>query len=163
MNHPYWSNLFRKTQSNEQAIASLWLATPLFNGISQHHCEKLVPDMQVRHYQPGETIFKAGDAGVGVAIIRSGTVSIRSGQTELAQLQTGDFFGEVALVTDELRTAQAIANKPCELVFFLRPHLHELMQEHPQLAATLMLNLSRVLANRLRTSNELLQNQVTGG
>ncbi len=154
--HPFWHNLFRRSVTLESTIADLWLNTALFDRIARRHCETMVPNMQLRQYGKGEVIFNQGDLGIGVVMILSGSVSISSNGNQLALLSKGDFFGEVALVSDEPRTADAFADQDSELVFFLRPHLIELLEQHPPIASQLMLNLARVLASRLRASNDML-------
>ncbi len=156
---PLWYNFFRKkTEFNEQ-IANLWLKTPLFNKISKKHCQLLVPDMHLRSYKSSETIFNQGETGIGAALILSGKVSITSNKKTLAILETGDFFGEVALVVDEPRTANATAQENTELVFFLRQNLDELTDRYPNDGARLMRNLAKILATRLRLSNQAISNE----
>lgn len=157
--HPVWFNFFRKLQTKESKVAELWRETPLFEGFPYRRCLQLVKQMHLRQYQPDETVFKRGEVGIGVALIVSGQVNIRTGERELAQLRSGDFFGEVALAMDEARTADAIAVEPTELLFFLRPDLDELVQTSPRDGAILLHNLSRILAKRLRRANELLSHE----
>jgi len=153
---PFWHNFFRKQSKFDERIADLWLKTPLFHKISRKHCQTLVPDMHQRSYQDGETIFRQGETGIGTALILSGEVTITSHQKTLAELEAGDFFGEVALVVDEPRTANAIAKGPTELIFFLRQNLDELTDRYPMDGARLMRNLAGILATRLRLSNEAI-------
>lgn len=154
--HPFWSNLFRKPAHQNQIIADLWSQTPLFQDISAKHCMAMVPDMHVRNYEPGEFIFKKGEQGLGVAMVLSGSVAVRSDNKLLATLVKGDFFGEVALVADEYRTADAIAAESAEVVFFLRPHLFEWLDKSPKTGVIIMTNLARILGRRLSQANEFL-------
>lgn len=154
--HPLWHNFFRKKEQFDDRIADLWLKTPLFDKISRKHCRALVPDMHLRTYQGGEVIFRQGETGIGAALILAGNVAITSHQKRLATLSSGDFFGEVALVVDEPRTANAIADGPTELIFFLRQNLDELTDRYPKDGARLMRNLATILATRLRLSNEAI-------
>ncbi len=153
---PLWHNFFRKKPQLDEHIADLWLKTPLFNKISRKHCRILVPEMHIRQYQDGEIVFHQGEMGIGAALILSGHVDITAHHKNLARLEAGDFFGEVALVVDEPRTANAIAVGPTELIFFLRQNLDELTDRYPVDGARLMRNLARILATRLRLSNEAI-------
>jgi len=92
-------------------------------------------------------------------LIRSGGVEIKAGEKLLAELQSGDFFGEVALIIDEPRTADALATEDSELIFFLRSDLEEWIQRSPSNGAQFMLNIAKVLAARLRHTNILLSLQ----
>ena len=154
--HPFWHNLFHKKGDRIREVTELWLGTPLFENISYNRCRELVVNMHPRSYKTGEKIFNAGDIGESVVLIRHGRVEIRAGEKILAELAVGDFFGEIALVIDEPRTAQASALEESELVFFLRSDLEAWIQRSPPDGAQFMLNISRVLAARLKHTNLLL-------
>ena len=154
--HPLWSNLFKAKDDQTTEISKLWMAGPLFAQIPGRICRELVGKMHLRHYEAEETIFKAGERGAGAVIIRTGTVSIRAGEQELTQLERGDFFGEIALVANEPRTADAISLTKTELVFFLQTDLSEWMEHSPKHGAQFVTNLARVLATRVRETNELI-------
>ncbi len=155
--HPLWHNFFRSGTDIHHVVADLWKKTPLFKNISWRRCLTLSRMMHIRRYKKGELIFKDGEIGLGVAMIISGNVHIKTGGHLLADLRTGDFFGEIALVIDEPRTANAIAVEDVELAFFLRPDLEEFINQFPKHGAIFMFNLSKVLANRLREANAMLR------
>lgn len=159
MSNPLWSNLFRRPASLREELADMWRATPLFENIARREIEKLVAHMHPREYGAGESVFRAGERGAGAVLIHDGAVSIRSGETELARLQRGDFFGEIALAIDEPRTADAIAVAPTRLVFLLRADVEEWIEHSPRLGGRFALNLARVVAHRLRRANALLAEQ----
>ncbi len=154
--HPIWANLFRKPEEKNLSIANLWLKTPLFKGISQKQCLAMVPDMHIRNYSASEPIFNKGDKGLGVALVLTGQVEVHADGKVLATLNSGDFFGEVALAVEELRTADVVAIKESEIVFFLRPHLNEWIDKRPRTGAMFMSNLARILARRLAYANDIL-------
>ena len=162
LKHPLWQNLFRPQTKMVTEVTSMWMKTPLFEKIPVRICRELVKVMHPRQYKKDEKIFNSGDIGTSVVLIRSGKVEIKAGDKLLAELQAGDFFGEVALIIDEPRTADAIATEDSELIFFLRSDLKEWTQRSPSNGAKFMLNISKVLAARLRHTNILmsLQNQV---
>mgnify|MGYP000129425403 FL=1 len=116
----------------------------------------MVPDMHIRTFSAAEPIFNKGEKGLGVALVLTGQVEVRSDGSLLATLDPGDFFGEVALVVEELRTADVTALKDSEIVFFLRPHLNEWIAKRPRTGAIFMSNLARILARRLGHANEVL-------
>ena len=151
--NPLWSNLFRAKDDQTTEITKLWMASPLFDSIPEKTCRQLVERMHLRTYETGEVVFKAGQRGAGAVMIRNGSVSIRAGDEELAQLERGDFFGETALVANELRTATVIALTKTELVFFLQTDLSDWMDYSPKHGAKLIINLARILAARLRERN----------
>jgi len=154
--HPLWENIFRHKDDRITEVCNLWSETPLFKGISKSYIRRLVKNMHPRLYTTDEIIFKTGDIGSGAVLIKSGEVAIKAGEKVLAVLTKGDFFGEVALVVDEARTADAVASTDCELIFFLRPDLEEWLHSSPKPGAQLMANISKVLAGRLRHANDML-------
>lgn len=158
--HPLWNNIFRNKDDAITTVCRLWSETPLFKNIPNSCIRRLVKNMHPRFYNQGDTVFTTGDIGAGAVLIKSGEINIMAGEKVLACLQPGDFFGEVALVVDEARTADAIASSNCELIFFLRPDLEEWVHNSPKQGAQLLTNISRILAGRLRRANDMLAAKV---
>jgi CRP-like cAMP-binding protein len=156
-----WGSLFRRQNPWHETVAELWSATPFFQEIPLREIRKMTRSMHPRQYSANEFIFHIGDQGAGAAIILSGVIEIRYNDTVLARLSRGDFFGEIALVLDERRTADAIAVQDTELVFFLRPDLEEWIKRAPQHGAKLSANLAHVLAKRLAHANKMLAESKT--
>ena len=157
--HPFWQNLFRHKQDRTSEVTDMWMSTPLFNKITKRECRDLVKTMHPRHYKKGEMVFNSGDIGASVVLIRSGGIEIKAIDKLLAELTVGDFFGEIALIINEPRTADAIACEDSELIFFLRSDLEEWVKRSPKSGAQFMLNIATVLAARLRHTNILLSLQ----
>jgi len=158
-NHPLWQNLFRPKEDRTSEVTDMWMSTPLFEKITKRECRDLVKTMHPRHYKKGEMVFSSGDIGASIVLIRSGGIEIKATEKLLAELVAGDFFGEVALIIDEPRTADAIASEDSELIFFLRTDLDEWVKRSPKSGAQFMLNIATVLAARLRHTNILLSLQ----
>ena len=135
------------------------MSTPLFDKITRRESRDLVKTMHPRHYKKGEMVFNSGDIGASIVLIRSGGIEIKAADKLLAELVAGDFFGEVALIIDEPRTADAIAYEESELIFFLRSDLEEWVKRSPRSGAQFMLNIATVIAARLRHTNILLSLQ----
>lgn len=152
----FWSNIFRKGDSELHTIASLWQATPLFKDIPERQTELLCSKMHVRRFRSGETVFSQGDQGAGAILVLEGTVRVMANQTQLAQLESGDFFGEIALAAPERRTADATATSASRLVYFLKQDLEEWIEYEPRLGARFLMNLSAALAQRLFEANKLI-------
>lgn len=157
--HPLWHNLFKNKTDRISEVTDMWMATPLFDKISARECRSLVKSMHPRHYKKGEAVFSSGEIGASIVLIRSGGIEIKASDKLLAELSAGDFFGEVALIIDEPRTADAIATEASELIFFLRSDLEEWVKRSPRSGAQFMLNIATVLAARLRHTNILLSFQ----
>ena len=91
-------------------------------------------------------------------VILDGSVEIKDPDsgTIFASLNPGDFFGELALLDEEPRSASAHSTQPARLIGFFRTDLLTLIQRSPELGNKILLNLSRVLGERLRKTNEEL-------
>ena len=158
MSNFLWSNIFRASSDEVEAIASYWCSSPLFKNIPKRHVRHLSENMHVRHYQAEETVFREGDQGAGTILVLDGQVRIMARDNVLATLENGDFFGEIALAENDKRTADAICDSDSTLVFFLRHDLEEWIETEPRLGAVFLMNLASVLAQRLHQANRLLAN-----
>lgn len=153
---PFWDNLFRRRSSWQVEATSLLANTPLFSEIPERVLRRLVGGMYHRQYRDKEVVFYAGDPGLGMYLVLTGAVTVQLNDKQLAELGPGDFFGEVALFGGEIRTADAISIGDSELIGFFRPDLLEWVERLPKLGVKVLLGLGLVLAERLRTTNEML-------
>ena len=153
---PFWDNLFRRRRNWQEEATRMLADTPIFSEIPKRVLRRLVDGMYHRHYHNNEVIFQAGDPGLGMYLVLSGTVVIQLEGKQLAELGPGDFFGEVALFGDEVRTADATVSGDSELIGFFRPDLQEWVERSPKLGVKVLLQLGQVLAERLRRTNERL-------
>lgn len=153
---PFWDNLFRGRRNWQQEAVRMLADTPIFSDIPRRVLRHLVDGMYHRHYHNDEAVFNAGDPGLGMYLVLSGAVSIQLDNNLLAKLGPGDFFGEVALFGEEVRTADAVASGDTELIGFFRPDLQEWVERSPKLGVKVLLQLGHVLAERLRNTNERL-------
>ncbi len=107
---------------------------------------------EARKFEAGETIFRAGDAGIELFVIKSGTVNIRLGDRTIETLGPSEIFGEMALVDAKPRSATVVAATDCELIAISEKYFLIMIREAPYFGLGVM----RVLAHRLRVANELL-------
>lgn len=107
-----------------------------------------------RSYLADEVIFDEGEEGQAIYIVLEGRVAIRrdiQGETAvLAEMEPGAVFGDVALLNNAPRLAQARAATPCRLVVFFRDDFMGLLDTHARIASKISLQIARTLANRLR-------------
>jgi len=106
----------------------------------------------VREFKAGDVIFKQGDAAEELFIIQSGEVEIRLGNRMLEKLSNYNFFGEMALIDSAPRSATAVAVTDVKLVPVGEKQFLFLVSNTPYFA----LNVMRILARRLRTTNNTL-------
>lgn len=107
-----------------------------------------------RSYLKDEVIFDEGEEGQAIYIVLEGRVLIcRQGEPELGHLATlgaGTFFGDLALLENSPRTAQARAADSCRLLVFFRADFLSLMETHAVIASKISLQLARNMGRRLR-------------
>jgi CRP-like cAMP-binding protein len=107
-----------------------------------------------RRYLQGEIIFDEGEEGQTVYGVVSGRVLIcRQGEPEtgrLTGLEAGAVFGELALLDDAPRAAQAQAAEDCVLAALSRSDFEGLLDTHTVIATKITLQLARQLGRQLR-------------
>lgn len=98
----------------------------------------------------GETIFRKGDPGEHMYLIRKGSVEILVGDKLVELLGPDEFFGEMALIDNQPRSADAVAKTDCEIEAITEKKFTFRVQEMPFFALKVM----KVMAQRLRVTNE---------
>jgi len=134
----------------------------LFKGLTSDQISQLMKVTKSEDFRAGEIIFKEGEKGDKLYIILSGSVRISkqipgSGEEALAVLKPGDFFGEMSLIDDVERSADAIANERSTLLSIDRNSFESLLFLNKELAYTILWNFVRTLSKRLRDTNEKLR------
>jgi CRP-like cAMP-binding protein len=156
-----WANIFR-LGNRKETLAETLQNCPLFQELSPKELKILDHAVHVRTYSAGEPVFVESEPGAGMYVIRSGKVDVMLQHKSenpiiLAELETGDFFGEMALLGDTSRSASAVARERSELIGFFHPDLVEIINLHPNMGAKISLGLAKTLAERLRYTNAQLR------
>ncbi len=112
----------------------------------------LGPDIPIREYKAGETIFREGDRGEELFVIQRGRVRILAGNRLLETLGENEIFGEMALIDDSPRSASAVAETDLAVAPITEKQYLFLIRHTPFFALKVM----RVLAQRLRSQNKAL-------
>jgi len=119
---------------------------PLFAGLGQRELEALARQMHERRFAEGTVVTREGDTGAGFFVIIEGNADVSVGGGHRSTLGPGDYFGEIALVDDGVRSASITAATDL-LCYGLTPwEFRPFVEEHPQVAWTLL----QTLARRLR-------------
>jgi SulP family sulfate permease len=118
--------------------------------------------MEKRSYKAGDKIFKRGDAGDELFLIRKGAVRIMLPISaklshHLGTFGRGSFFGEMAFLDGDVRSADAVAFSDTELYVLSRKTFDSVAEEHKKLAVAFMEGLASVLSRRLRYTNAELR------
>ena len=163
-----WKNIFSERVVKQGSTEELLSKVPAFAELTPRELKEVAAIVHKREYRLGEPVFFQGDPGLGMYIVQEGEVSItistKDGEArELTLLSEGDFFGELALLDESPRSANAICKTDCSLIGFFRPDLFELIEKKVALGIKIVLKLAEIVAQRLRnTDKELskLKNQL---
>lgn len=109
----------------------------LFSNLSDHELETLHHLLHQRTYVCDEIIFDAREEGQAVYFILSGTVRVSINGETITTLESGQFFGEHALLENVPRHAQVRAAENCLIAVLFRDDFLNLVHTHPQVAATI--------------------------
>jgi SulP family sulfate permease len=134
----------------------------LFQGRKTETLAALDACMEKRTCAGGERIFSSGDTGDELYLIRRGAVRIvlvsaEGSEHHLATFRRGAFFGEMAFLDHEPRSAVAVAERETELFVLSRAKFDLLAEEHRRLGMAVLDGVATVLATRLRRTNHELQ------
>ena len=96
------------------------METDYFQGVSREHVQGLCEAFQIAYLPADEVIFRTGDDGDAWYLVISGAVRIAGNRAdgsplEFAVVEPGDGFGEIALLDEGLRSADAITTSPTSL------------------------------------------------
>jgi CRP-like cAMP-binding protein len=104
-------------------------------------------------FAASQQIFAKGDLGASLFIVYEGQVGVFNGAQLLATFGKGDFFGELALLDAEPRSASAVAQDAATVFRLDQEDFYDVMEERPEV----LRNIMKVLCQRLRRQNEALQ------
>lgn len=105
----------------------------LFKDASADMIEALMHELHPKIYVPGEKVFHLGDVGDGLYFIHHGEVEILDKNSSIiATLKDGAFFGETALVSDQLRNATARCLNYCDMYVLPKKSFEKVLADHPE-------------------------------
>ena len=127
----------------------------LFEGIGSKVLERIRPDVDVLQLNRGDVVFTEGDLGDSLYLVGKGSIKIskqgRGGRQEvLDYIQTGDFFGEVALLSGQPHSAMATAAEPTVLGAVKEQTFQHILELAP---SRLHMNFLRSVTERMRSVN----------
>ena len=129
-------------------------------GISSDEIRGLAAFAQERRYPAGAHLFHEGDEGNEMFVVAEGRIRISKfipggGEEALAILERGDFFGEMALVDGQPRSADARAHAgPVSVLALSQAAVHEILGMDPRVSIDFLRLLCRLMAKRLREIDE---------
>ncbi len=111
-----------------------------FYSLSYVELDELIKSLKKRTVPAGNTIIRQGEKGDAFYLISTGSVSVSvrkgmmGGQKQIAELGPGAFFGEMALVVEEPRTATIKARERCELFVLYKKDFKQILLANPKIS-----------------------------
>jgi len=161
MKNPIWEMIKTRQKEHTESIHNILRRVPIFEDLSLREMMEVEKIIHRRKYATGEPVFRMGDPGLGMYIIVTGKVAIveeakDQAELQLAELQDGAFFGDLALLDESPRSASAIARSDCDIIGFFRPDFIDLLYRKPKTGIKILSALAKIVGERLRRTNVLL-------
>ena len=135
---------------------------PLFQSLDDEAAAELCSLMDTRNYNADTVLFRAGDTGDAMYLIESGKIriSVRTAdgrELTLTDLEAGDFFGEMALLDGQARSADAATVADSRLAILSREPFLSFLASNPKFSLAML----TAMGNRLRRTDDLLRRLAT--
>lgn len=149
--------------SVEDGLELVRSSQPLFASLTTLQLREFILDSDVQAHAPGEVIFRKNDYGNSFFSVLQGSVKIhierQDGKKDMITLSSGEFFGEIGLLSGRRRSATVSAGEGCILLETPRRSMLKLLDAHPEIQGKLdMVALRRVVRNCFGSA--LTQSQV---
>jgi voltage-gated potassium channel len=109
---------------------------PLFKGVENTFIEEVALNLRMDIFTPGELIFKKGQKGQTMYFVIKGNLEVFNEDGVIINtLSEGDFFGEIALLTDQPRTAWVRALSYCDLYALEKDVFTSLLERYPEIGS----------------------------
>jgi CRP/FNR family transcriptional regulator, cyclic AMP receptor protein len=116
---------------------------PIFEGLDDRELERIAGSMKDRTFRAGDTVTTEGQGGIGFFVIENGEAKVTIGGEERRRLGAGDYFGEVALLTDSPRTATITAETDLHCYGMTSWDFKPLVESHGSIAWKLLQAMSK--------------------
>jgi CRP/FNR family cyclic AMP-dependent transcriptional regulator len=116
---------------------------PLFQGLEDRELERIADSMKDRTFHAGDQVTTEGQGGIGFFVISDGEAKVTIGGQERRRLGAGDYFGEVALLTDSPRTATITAETDLHCYGMTSWDFKPLVESHGSIAWKLLQAMSK--------------------
>ncbi len=132
--------------------------TVLFSDFTPDEIEQFVDLCDLTTAKPGELIVKQDDHGDSMYVLVAGEAKVKhhkdGREIDLAKLSCGDFFGELALVDEGVRSADVIAEQNVTLLRITQGVISAVAGVYPTAAFKFLVSIGRILVSRLRQTNQ---------
>ncbi len=123
-----------RNKAEELKLHTLLEKFPVLQVVERKEQEALLLMFRPKSASPGQKVIRQGDRADGMYFISSGAVEVRVAGRSIP-LEAGDYFGEMALLTGERRTADVIAVDFCQFLVLDRRDFNQFMARHPSVRA----------------------------
>jgi CRP-like cAMP-binding protein len=129
----------------EQAIkrtkhqtATALAGVPLFADFTKRHLQRLASDTDELAFAPGEAVVREGEPGETLFVVLQGEGKVVRNGKKVGTVLPGDFFGELATIDAQPRSASVVAVTPVRVLRLFRRHLMALLRDEPQVTLKLL-------------------------
>jgi hypothetical protein len=133
-------------------------ASPLFDDFNEEELLAVIQGLELRQYEPGDLIVVAGEPGDSLFVLASGTAKAFVPSSEkhvlAREMEEGDFFGEISILSGSVRTATVTAKTRCELLELNRTALDEICTRQPRVLSVMKEFSDRRLASDRRVRGD---------
>ena len=133
---------------NKQVIGLL-KSTPIFANTSEKSLESMIKSAVEKTVSPGDKVVQEGQGGVGFYLILDGKAEVIKDGQKLAELGTGNFFGELSVIDGQPRTADVVAVTETKCWILSQWAMKSIIANHPEVALSML----EELARRLRATD----------
>jgi diguanylate cyclase (GGDEF)-like protein len=140
----------------------------IFSLLERRELDSLAGFLHVHEIDAGHLLFREGDEGNELFIVKSGSVAVSVGlgngvEQQVAEFRAGDFFGEMSIFEDAPRSASCRIKEKSRLFSLHERDFFHLMANHPQIAIKLMQKMLTVTTKRLMNTSEFVSDMVEWG
>jgi CRP-like cAMP-binding protein len=139
----------------QSAAMAILPRTPLFSSLDAAALKLLIERVRLVRLEAGQDLFRQGDPGDALYVVSEGEVAAVVDGREVGRLREGSFFGEIALVTDQPRSATIRAIATSDLLAIDRVAISDLIETSPEVLTTLLGFMRDRLLDTLVDTNRL--------
>ena len=155
--HRRWGYILPMTVATPDLKAFL-LATPFFGGLSDASLDLLISMLVERRFETGSTVVAEGEQGRSMFIVHSGKLEVTRRAVpgrvlHMADLEPGDFFGEMTLIEMQNRSATVVVERATVLYELTARQLYSFYKADVHAYVIVMQNINRELCRRLRRAD----------
>jgi hypothetical protein len=120
-----------------------------FDGLGEEQARRCLGKSNIIDCAAGDHVLKKGGVARNMFVVLEGTLEVRDGETLVRILSPGDVFGEMAFLLEQPRAADVYAATDARILSLSEGTLRKLIESDPDVAARLLLNVSKMLCRRI--------------